>query len=284
MNKILLGRIKFLESEIKNREELIETLKKNCRIPESKKPEVLKVLKKQKKIKEYYYEKGILAFDVFLCLIEDLKNGYLLLIDYENKNEIKSKSVLSFLDKKFSSIFTKDDDYIYGIVYFDELEILKKMKKINYFDPEKEDFDDIEIYKIIFEADRFNRNNIEKAKKKFSDFRERPTLKNIHYLEYSLIRNKLIDIEKEKIEQEKDKYRYIYDVHYPNLELKIKFELDNLPFLHTLLERIDNEIRTIKSSRGTLSVVRRILDNIINNCVYDNIVALAQLTKRKLED
>jgi hypothetical protein len=284
MYKKLLDRIKFLENEIKNREELITTLKKNCKIPENKKLEVIKVLKKQNKISECYFKDDILSFDIFVELVQEIRKGYLLIVDFNNKNEVKIKAVLNFFIKRFSSIFSTDGDFIYGIVFFDELNKLKKLRKIHYFNREKEDFEDIELYKVVFEAEKFDRFNLEKAKKKFIEIRKKPSLKFLHYLEYSLTKNKFIDLEKELIESEKERYRYVYDVTYPNLEIKLKYEIDNLPFLYTLIERIDNESNQIKSSRGTLIVVKRMLDYIIEKCPYNNIIGLAQLLKARLED
>jgi hypothetical protein len=282
--KILLDRIKFLENQIKNRELLIEKLQKNCKIPNEKKEEILTVMENQEKITDFFFENGLLKFEAFLKLLENMQNVFLLLVDYNDKNNLKTKYLLTFFTKKFSSYFTRDNDYIYGVVFENELQELKQLNKINYFNPLNEEFDEIEIYKIIFASERFNPKNLLKAKKLFSEFRIRPSFKNKHYIEYSLDKNKLTDFEKEKLNKEKEKYQFIYNETYPNLEIKLKNEIDNIPFVLALLERIDKELDKIKDSRGTINVIIRILNYIDLHTNENGIREVVQYLRKKLKE
>ncbi|GAX88239.1 conserved hypothetical protein [Lebetimonas natsushimae] len=282
--KILLDRIKLLENEIKNKQNLINEFQKVCKIPENKKQEILKIIEKQNKINEFFFENGILKFDAFLKILNFLENGYLLLIDYKNKTDLKTKYILSFFTKKFSSYFSKDNDYIYGIVYENELKEIKKLNKISYFNPINDEFDEIEIYNIIFESNSYNSETLYKAKKIFFEYRLRPSFKNKHYIEYSLSKNKLIDFEQEKLNKEKEKFHFIYDETYPNLEIKLKKEINNIPFVLALLERIDKEIDQIKNSRGTVNVIVRILNYIDLHTKENGIKEVVQYLRKKLKE
>jgi hypothetical protein len=282
--KILLERIKFLEDQIKNRELLIEKLQKNCKIPNEKKEEILRIIENQEKITEFFSENGLLKFEAFLKLLENIKNAFLLLVDYNDKNNLKTKYLLTFFTKKFSSYFTKDTDYIYGIVFENEFKKLKELNNINYFNPLNEEFDEIEIYKVIFAAEKFNLKNLLQAKKIFSEFRIRPSFKDKHYIEYSLDKNKLIDFEKEKLNKEKEKYYFIYDETYPNLEIKLKKEIDNIPFVLALLERMDKELDKIKNSRGIINVIIRILNYIDLHTDENGIREVVKYLRKKLKE
>jgi hypothetical protein len=281
--KILLERIKFLENEIKNKQNLIDYFQKTCKVVNSKKQELLEILEKQNRINEYFFENGILKFEAFVKLMKGI-NGYLILIDFNDKNELKLKYILSFFTKKFSTYFSKDNEFIYGIVYENELKELKTLNKISYFNPINEEFDEIEIYKIVFESQKFNTEDIFRAKKIFSEFRIRPSFKNKHYIEYSLSKNKLIDFEKEKLNKEKEKFQYIYEETYPNLEIKLKKEINNIPFILALLERIDKEIDQIKNSRGTINVIVRILNYIDLHTNEDGIKEVIKFLRNKLKE
>jgi hypothetical protein len=282
--KILLNRIKFLENEIKNKQNLINEFQKICKVPENKKQQILKLIEKQNPINEFFFENGILKFDAFFKLLQGLKNGYLLLVDYDNKDNLNTKYILIYFTKKFSSYFSKDSDYIYGIVYENELNELKLLNKINYFNPINEEFDEIEIYKIIIESNNFTSNSLYEAKKIFSEFRFRPSFKNKHYIEYSLTKNKLIDFEQEKLNKEKEKFHFIYDETYPNLEIKLKKEINNIPFVLALLERMDLEINEIKNSRGTINVIVRILNYIDLHTNEEGIREVIKFLRNKLKE
>lgn len=68
--KILLNRIKFLENEIKNKQNLINEFQKICKVPENKKQQILKLIEKQNPINEFFFENGILKFDAFFKLLQ----------------------------------------------------------------------------------------------------------------------------------------------------------------------------------------------------------------------
>lgn len=273
-----------MENEIKNKQNLINEFQKICKVPENKKQQILKLIEKQNPINEFFFENGILKFDAFFKLLQGLKNGYLLLVDYDNKDNLKTKYILTYFTKKFSSYFSKDSDYIYGIVYENELNELKLLNKINYFNPINEEFDEIEIYKIIIESNNFTSNSLYEAKKIFSEFRLRPSFKNKHYIEYSLTKNKLIDFEQEKLNKEKEKFHFIYDETYPNLEIKLKKEINNIPFVLALLERMDLEINEIKNSRGTINVIVRILNYIDLHTNEEGIREVIKFLRNKLKE
>jgi len=271
MIDLLLNRIKELENElqeIKNtneeaREEIL-TLFKKCKIDkESKKSfkkQFLKAINKlETKKTENFFKNNFLKFNTFLEIAKSINNGYLVIINADYPDEIKN-FILSFLIKKISPFFTLDKDMIVGIVEEKQFKELKSINSIPFFNPQTQDFMEIEIKKIIFDDDTFDFNTISKAQKIFKEFQKRPAYKNKHYIEYSLIKNKIIDFEREKLDKQKEKHAYIYDETYPNLEFKLKREIKNIPFVLALLERIDKEIDEIRESKGTINVVNRMLN------------------------
>jgi hypothetical protein len=282
--KVLLERIKFLENEIKNKQKLIDKFQKNCKVPQEKKNEFLEIISKQRKINKFFFENGNLSFNAFIKLLEQSRNGYLLIVDYKNKDDSKNKFILSFFNKKFSSYFSLDNDYIYGLIFEYDLKEIKKLDKINYFNPLNEEFDEIELFKIIFDDECFNAESLLKAKRIFSEFRLRPSFRYKHYLEYSISKNKIIDFEQEKYNKEKTKYQFIYDETYPNLELKLKKEINNIPFVLAILERIDKEIEKIKNSRGSVNVIIRILNYIDLHTNENAVKEIVRYLRNKLKE
>ena len=208
---------------------------------------------------ENIFEGDILKYDAFLKIIQSLHTGYLVLIDANYPKEIQ-KFILGFLINKISPFFTLSDNIILGLVDENQYQKLKNINILTYYDASNAEFSDIDLYKIFFETDEYNFDVVEKAKKIFKEFRMRLAYKNKHYIEYSLILNKLIDFEREKLNKQKNKYKYIYEKSYPNLEIDLKREIKNLPFVLTLLERIDKEIDEIKKSKGTINVISRMLN------------------------
>jgi len=271
MIDLLLNRIKELENKLeeitKNNEEAKEeilTLFKKCKvekdIKDNFKKQLLSAVNKleTKKIDKFFND-NFLKFNTFLEIIKNINDGYLVVINANYSDEIK-KFVLSFLINKVSPFFTLDSDLIIGLVEEKQYKQLKKIDSVPFFNPQTQEFIEVELKKMFFYNDIFDFNTINKAKKIFKEFQKRPAYKNKHYIEYSLIKEKIIDFEREKLDKQKEKYAYIYDETYPNLEFKLKREIKNIPFVLTLLERIDKEIAEIKDSKGTINVVNRMLN------------------------
>jgi predicted Rossmann fold nucleotide-binding protein DprA/Smf involved in DNA uptake len=121
---------------------------------------------------------------------------------------------------------------------------------------------DIELFKIIFDVETVDFASIKKLIAKFNELSSRPSFKNKHFIEYSLKKDRIVDFELEEMQKNKEKYSYIYEEKYPDLEIKLKHNIENIPFVLTVLERIDTELDEIKNSRGVLNVVNRILNYI----------------------
>lgn len=273
MVNVLLKRIKELEDKLekisKNNEEAknyILKLFKQCKVDKKLKEQFRKDLlniidKLDIKQEENFFNNNYLNYKTFIEVVKNVNNGYLAIIDAAYEENIK-KFILGFLINKISPFFTLDNDLIIGIIDEKQFKELKNINSIPYFNPSKNEYIEIKLRKIIFDMEDFNYFQIEKAKKIFYEFQKRPSYKNKHYIEYSLIKNKIIDFEREKLDKQKEKYAYIYDEAYPNLEYKLKREIKNIPFVLAILERIDKELEEIKESKGIINVVNRMLNTI----------------------
>jgi len=273
MVNILLKKIKELENRIdeisKNNQKVkneILSLYKQCKVDKSIKNDfkkrlinILNVLEINEN--EKFFNNNSLKYATFIKITENLNNGYLIIINANYEKDIKN-FILGFLLNKISPFFTFDKDLIIGIVDEKQYQQIKSTNSIPYFNPQKNDFNEIELKKMIFEMEIFNFKEIEKAKKIFKEFQKRPAYKNKHYIEYSMIKNKITNFEREKLDKQKEKYSFIYEETYPNLEFKLKKEIKNIPFVLALLERIDKEIDEIRESKGTINVVNRMLNYI----------------------
>jgi len=295
MVNILLNKIKELEKQLaqieKNnneaREEILE-LFKECKVDKNKKDKFKNRLKKtifklHISQNEYFFEGNALKYNSFAEILKTMNNGYLVIIEADFKKEIK-QFVLGYLINKISPFFTLDKDLIIGFLNEEQLNKLKKIKDISYFNPETNEFTDVEIYKIFFENDTFTLFDIEKAKKIFREYRKRPSYKNKHFIEYSLSKNKITDFEEDKLNRQKEKYAYIYDETYPNLEYKLKKEIKNIPFVLAVLERIDKELDEIKNSKGIINIVNRMLNYIELNLPERGIIDEIKILREKLKD
>jgi len=263
----LLYKIKKLEEEIeyiKNKNQIIKNnlivLFKDCKIEKNKKNDFVEKLMKNLNALEIencesFFTKNYISPNNFFELIEGEKDVIFIIVDSDKK-----EYVTSFLIKKFSPFFTIYKEKIIGVIEKKVLDDLKSVKSIPFFNPQTLEYEDIEIYKAIFLTDKFSFNNLPKIFELFDSFRNRPSLMRKHFIIYDLDKEKFIDFEKEKIEKEKSKYSYIYEETYPILEIKLKREKDNIPFIFAILGRIDKEIDEIKKSRGSINVVNRILN------------------------
>jgi len=266
MINILLQKIKELETELKEikqknsfaKEKILE-LFKECKIPKEKKSkfklELVSVLSNLdvKKINSFYDENNALKYSSFIDIAKNINKGFLVIID-GHMNEDKRKFVIGFLINKISPFFAFSDNKIIGILDNEQLKKIKELNEIPFFNPQTGEFDDVEVFKVVFDTEEFDLRNIEKAKKIFDELRRRPSYKNKRYIEYSLDKNKVIDFEQEQLSKEKRKFAYIYDEKYPNLEIILKREIRNIPFVLALLERIDEEMDYIKESKGIQNI------------------------------
>ena len=272
MVNILLNRIKNLEEklntilkeneEVKN--ELLE-LYKQCKVPKEKKNGFKKNLLKSlgkieiSKEEDSFFDGNILKYKAFLDICKNLHTGYLVFINADYPSDIQ-KFILGFLINKISPFFTINENIIIGLVDEKQYQKLKAIKIITYYNSYNAEFNDIDLYKIFFDTDEYSFFILEKAKKVFKEFRIRPAYKNKHFIEYSLTKDKLIDFEREKLNRQKEKYDYVFEKTYPNIEIDLKREIKNIPFVLALLERIDKEMDEIKKSKGTINVVNRMLN------------------------
>ena len=296
MVNILLQKIKELENElieIKNRnneaKELFLELFKECKVAKEKKEKFKKRFLKAlsnlniDKINTFYDENNALKYNSFLGIAKNINNGFLVIIDTEMEDE-KKKFILGFLINKISPFFALSDNKILGVIDDKQLKEIKSLNKIPFFNSQTGEFSEIDLFKVIFEVEELNLQNIEKAKKVFEEFRKRPSYKNKHYVEYSLIKNKVIDFEKEELNKQKSKFAYIFDEKYPNLEIMLKREIKNIPFVLALLERIDKEIEEIKDSKGIQNIVNRMLNFIELNLPDEGILEEVRYLRQKLSD
>ena len=232
---------------------------------------------------ESFFDGSFLSFHAFLELIKDKQDFYLLMID-ANMLKIKQKFLMGYLTNKFSPIFTLKDGVIYGIISKDQIDKIKKTNNIPFYNPESEEFDEIELFKVLFFMDGFSFSKLKKAQEVFNSFRQRPSFKNKRFIVYSLQSDRVVDFEAEELNKQKEKYRYIYDENYPHIEAKLKQEKDNIPFILAVLEKIDYEMDEIKKSRGVLNVVNRILNYIELNTKEEEIQNSVKLLRNHLKD
>ena len=282
MINVLLSRIKNLEEKLnqisKNNEEarneLLE-LFKQCRVAKEKKnifkKNLVEALNKIETVKEEnFFDNNVLKYKAFLDICKNLSKGYFVFID-ANYNSNIQQFILGFVINKISPFFTLNENIIIGLVDEEQYKKLKTINIITYYNSNDAEFSDIDLYKMFFQTDEYDFYAIEKAKKIFKEFRLRPAYKNKHFIEYSLIKNKITDFEREKLNKQKEKYAFVYEETYPNLEIKLKRELNNLPFILAVIERIDKEMEDIKNSKGTENVVSRML-NFIDLHLPDNTI------------
>ncbi|GAB6073679.1 hypothetical protein [Nautilia lithotrophica] len=294
MVNILLQKIKELENELneikeKNTKskEMILNLFKECKISKEKKEKFKKELIKAlsnldiKNSSSFYDNNNALKYNSFLDIAKNIPNGFLVIID-GNMEDDKKKFVIGFLINKISPFFTLSDNKIIGILDDYQLKEIKKLNEIPYYNPQNGEFSEIEIFKVVFDMDEFNISNIEKSKRIFDELRIRPSYKHKRYIEFSLEKNKIIDFEQEELSKEKRKFAYIYDEKYPNLEIMLKREIKNIPFVLALLERIDEEMENIKESKGIQNIVNRMLNYIEMNLPEEGILDEVRFLRQRL--
>lgn len=269
----LFERIKYLENEIEKIKKTNELVAKNltelckdCKIEKDKKEEFKRNFSKNVsallsiKINKTF-ESGVLNFSKFLELINDEQNIYIAAVKLTDDN-IKNKFLYSYFTKNFNSLFSVYENILLGLIEKKDIKKLKNLKSIPFYNPLNDEMSDIELFKIIFDVETVDFASIKKLIAKFNELSSRPSFKNKHFIEYSLKKDRIVDFELEEMQKNKEKYSYIYEEKYPDLEIKLKHNIENIPFVLTVLERIDTELDEIKNSRGVLNVVNRILNYI----------------------
>jgi hypothetical protein len=294
LNK-LFEKIKKLENEIeeikqKNAQisEQLKILCSECKIDKNKKNEFkTKLFKYLEALKindtNASFKNGILNFSIFLELVSDMREVFLLTIDLANMDEMKKRFVYGYFVKKYNPIFSVKNDILFGIIKKEDLENVKKQNKLPFLNPQTQEFDEVELFKVIFISQKLDFHAFERIKNIFEDLRSRPSFRKKHFIVYSLDKGRVIDFEMEKILKEKEKYSYIYDETYPILEAKLKKEISNAAFVLALLERIDEEMEDIKSSRGIINVVNRILTYIDLHTREEEIKKMVESLKKYLK-
>jgi len=296
MVNVLLQKIKELEKELKEiksknekSKEMLLSLYKECKVNKERKDKFKKNLLKALSLLDinetpsFYDENNALKYASFLEIAKNINSGFLVIVDADMDDE-KRKFVLGFLINKISPFFTLYNNKILGIIDEKQFKEVKNLNKIPYFNSQTGEFNELNIYKVVFDTEEFNLENIQRAIKTFEEFRIRPSYKNKKYIEYSLIKNKVIDFEKEELNKQKQKFAYIYDEKYPNLEVILKREIKNIPFVLALLERIDNELDEIKDSKGIQNIVNRMLNYIELNLPEKSITDEVKVLRERLSD
>jgi hypothetical protein len=293
MVNVLLQKIRELEKELEEikqnnyeaKEEILGLFKK-CKVEKDKKvmfkKNLLKALEKLeiKDVKSFYDTNNSLKYASFLEISSHISNAFLVMLDADLSHE-KQKFILGFLINKISPFFTLVNNKIIGILDVNQLKEMRLLTKIPFFNSETGEFSEIDVFKIVFNTETLDVNTIEKAKRIFDEFRKRPSYKNKHYIEYSMIKEKVVDFEQEELNKQKQKFAYIFDEKYPNLEVVLKREIKNIPFVLALLERIDSEIDEIKESKGIENIVNRMLNFIELNLPEEGILEEVKFLRKR---
>jgi len=292
MIDILLKQIKHLETKIefvkKNNQQSKELINKILNSSKISKKELISTLKKVLELLEVgdlrkFFNENALNFKAFVTLAKEKKDLLLVLIDAEFE-KVKQDYVISYISNKITPIVTIKNNIIYAIIDKNKLKTLQDVNIVPFYNPLNEEFDEIELYKVVFVIEDFNMHQLDLAEEKFIEFRNRPTFRHKHFIVYSLIEDKIIDFEAEEKKKEKEKFSYVYDENYPNLESKLKREYKNIPFVLAVLEKIDMEMDNIKKSRGLINIVNRIF-NFIEQKIDDNeIQKMIRHLRKNLKD
>ena len=299
MDKFLLNHIKEIEeilTQTKQKEEKLKkvsmNLKKMCQsllelnlVNKDVKEKISKyisMLNSNLEIKSFdtLYKNNRLDKKMFFELLEkvDFSKNLFFIFKLRDSNEVEF--ALSFIESKFTSFVTLDVNKVIGIISKDVLKEFEKTKFIPYFMGE---YKELEFFVTFFEIDRFDLDIYDRMLNIFERFYLKPSFEEKHYVHYSMIENKIIDfeaIEKEKIKKE---YAFVYDLNYPELDLRLRKEIKNIQFILTVLDRIDSEIKEIKKSKGTIIVVKRIISFIHKNQLDPQIQEMTELISQELD-
>jgi len=209
----------------------------------------------------------------------DMQKHLFFIFRLRDSKEIEFAS--SFIDSKFTPYLFIDINKIVGIIQRDKLKEFENTKFIPFF--KDGIYEELKFFVIFFEIDKIEPMNFQKAINLYDRFYLKPSMSDKNYVHYSLIEDKIIDfelIEKEKIKKE---FAYISDLTYPEIENIIRKEIKNVRFILALLDRIDNELKEIKKSKGRSIVVKRILGFIHKFQLDEQIQEMCKLISQELE-
>jgi hypothetical protein len=290
----LLERIKYLENELESLKKNNDTVAKNirklfneCKIEKNKKEKFKQTLKNNLNLLQNVeikktFNNNILTYDAFLDFLNDLSDSAILAVKLTD-NEQKNKFIYGYFTKKVSPFFTVKDKTLLGIIDKKDIPKIKKLNKLPFFNPKTDEFDELELFKVIFLSENINMFTMNKILPLIDELYNRPSLRKKHFIVYSLDKNKIVDFEIEESLKEKGKYSFIYDKTYPELESTLKREIKNIPFILALLERIDEELDEIKASRGIINVVNRILNYLELNVREEEILKIVKSLRETLK-
>ena len=227
------------------------------------------------------YKEGCIRLKNFLDITQNFNfsKHYLFIFKLKNSNDINF--AISFLKTKFTPLLSTDSNRIIGIITKETAKEFEKLKNIPYF--QKSEYKDLNFFVTFFEIENLDETTLKRVTNIFDRFIIKPSFEEKHYVYYSLKFNKIIDfeaIEKEKVKKE---YSFIEDMTYPQIEILVRKEIKNIKLILALLDRIDNELKEIKKSHGTIIVVKRILSFIHKNQLDKTIQEMVELLSKELE-
>ena len=300
INRYLLERVKELENTLKEIQEKENKLKKLSLNIRNSCNSILKITILDKSQKEkleknmailssnlgienknfIFNKDGVLYKEDFLKLVSsDIEDKILFIFELRDSNEVEFAK--SFILSKFTPFLTIDNKTIIGVIEKKKLKEFEETKFIPYFVKE---YKELKFFVVFFDIEELNFNILEKALRLFRRFYLKPSFSDKTFVHYSIKYNKIIDFEALQREKEKKEFGYLYDMKYPEIEQNIRKEIKNIPYLLVLLDRIDSEIETIKKSKGTIIVVKRILSFIYRNQMDDSIQEIINLIMKELEE
>ena len=300
INKVLLKRILELEKklrEIETREaktkKLVLTLKNGCEaifrlinVNEMNKEKLRNIflniianLQSQSSKDYIFNEKGVLYKQAFMDLVKTDESNVLFIFKLRNSNDISF--ALTFIKSKFTPFITIEDDYIIGVIDRNKIKEFEEIKYIPYL--ADGEYKEIQFFVVFFETEELNFNILKRALDIFKRFFIKPSFEKKHYVHYSLIKNQIIDLELLEIEKEKKEYEFLYYMKYPEIEQTLRREVKNIAYIFALLDRIDSELEEIKKSKGTIIVVKRILNFIARNQMDNSIQEIVSILLEELE-
>jgi len=301
MEKYLLDEIKKLELELEKSnkrvnkiKKIIFSLKEKCNsllnvtlLNSEKKEKILHyfdwILNLQVEERDRFFKNGYLKKGVFFKLVSELElSNYLFFIfRLKGNDNINLNVAYGYIESKFATFLSLDSNRIIGIIPKSRLKEFEKIDTISFF---KDKYIELDFFVIFFEIAKLDEIQFKKAINLFDRFFLKLSFKDKSFIHYSLIEDRIIDfeaIEKEKIKRE---FSFIYELKYPELEIMIRKEIKNIKFLLVLLDRIDSELKEIKSSQGRKIVVKRILGFIFKNQMDSEIQKITQLLFQAIED
>jgi len=258
-----------LKKIVKNVEILCQSILDNSMLKKEIKSKIKKYITllhnnlETKPIVSKFYKNGYLDIKKLFQFFKEIDFSDKIFFIFRLRGSRELQFSASFIETKFTSLVAIDVNRIIGVIPKNRLKEFEKLKTIPCF--KDSNYCDLQFFVIFFEMKKFSEGEYHRAVDIFERFFLKNSFSDKHYIHYSLIENRIIDyeaIEKNKLKKE---YSYIFEMKYPELDLKLRKEIKNIKFLLILLDRIDNELEEIKKSKGTILVVRRILSFIHKN-------------------